>query len=337
MKEAGFYSKNADGTVSCFLCAHNCRIKENGDGICRVRRNENGLLCSSNYGELAAVGVDPVEKKPLFHFLPGTSSYSISCPGCNFRCGFCQNWQISQVKEFNRLAGRSVKTQAQDVVAKALEQGCPSLSYTYTEPVVYYEFAADCARFALSKGLRNVFVTNGYMSQQVLKDAAQWLAAANVDLKSFREDFYSKVCGASLRPVLDTISAMKGNGIWVEVTTLIIPGYNDSLAELKDIARFIAELDRDIPWHVSAFHPDYQFQKEECTNPAILGAARDIGINNGLRFVYAGNLEIENGGNTFCPSCDCLLIERQGFSIVGNKLKDGKCSFCGEKIAGIWE
>jgi len=337
MQEARFYNKNADGTVTCFLCAHNCRIKEGGTGVCQVRRSVDGVLYSSNYGELAAAGVDPVEKKPLFHFLPGSTSYSIACPGCNFRCGFCQNWQISQAKEFSRLNGRSVKTEPQAVVATALEQGCPSLSYTYTEPVVYYEFAADCAGFALSKGLRNIFVTNGYISPQVLKDASQWLAAANVDLKSFREDFYSKVCGAALRPVLDTISAMKGYGIWVEVTTLIIPGYNDSLSELGDIAAFIAGLDQDIPWHLSAFHPDYKFQKAEYTDPSILEVARDIGRKNGLRFVYVGNLELENGANTFCPACDCLLVERRGFSVVGNKIKDGKCQFCGEKIAGIWK
>jgi len=336
MKEAGFYNKNADGTLTCFLCAHNCRIKEGGDGICRVRRNVGCVLYSSNYGELAAANVDPVEKKPLFHFLPGSSTYSIACPGCNFRCGFCQNWQISQAKEFSRLGGRAVQTEPPAVLAGALEQGCPSLSYTYTEPTIYYEFAADCAGLAVAKGLRNVFVTNGYISPQALKDASPWLAAANVDLKSFRQDFYSKVCGASLGPVLDTIAAMKGYGIWVEITTLVIPGYNDSLSELGDIAVFIAGLDRDIPWHLSAFHPDYKFQKAECTDPAILEAARDIGRKNGLRFVYVGNLELENGANTFCPACDCLLIERRGFSVVGNKIKDGKCQFCGEKIAGIW-
>jgi len=335
MKEALFYTKNKDNTVDCFLCSHHCHIKDDSYGICNVRINKKGTLYSLSYGKVVAANVDPIEKKPLFHFLPGSKSYSIACVGCNFQCGFCQNWQISQAKIAKDLSLFEYRLTPQAIVEEALANSCPSISYTYTEPTIYFEFAIDVARLAKEKGLSNVFVTNGYMSKESLETIKPYLDAANVDLKSFSEDFYRKTCKASLKPVLENIILMKKLGIWIEITTLVIPGKNDSKKELKQIAEFITSVNCAIPWHISRFHPDFEFSEVEPTKKENLLAAYDIAKEAGLKYVYVGNVYTDYE-DTVCPACGKILIKRMGFSIEGTKISEGCCSYCKQKIDGIW-
>lgn len=332
MKEALLYEQFQDNSVRCRLCSHFCRIAQGERGICRVRRNVDGMLYSASYGRLIAAACDPIEKKPLYHFLPGTSAYSVATAGCNFRCGFCQNWQISQDHSGQRDPG----TVAPDeIVGAAIGAGCRSIAYTYTEPTIFFEYAFDITREARAAGLANVFVTNGYMSADSLKMIRPYLDAANVDIKSFRDEFYTEYCGARLQPVLDSVELMKDMGIWVEITTLVIPGENDSEAELDNIARFIASLDANIPWHVSRFYPQYKFQQYEATPVDALTKAKEAGVRRGLKFIYLGNTG--GGADTFCPACGKNVISRLGFSVSGQNIRGGRCGSCGEKIAGYWE
>lgn len=336
MKEALFYRKKEDNKVDCVLCCHYCRnIPDRGWGRCGVRQNISGVFYSLNYGVLAATNIDPIEKKPLFHFFPGSRAYSIACRGCNFKCGFCQNWQISQTENYAAPDAGEINTRAKDVVTAAADNKCKSIAYTYTEPTVYFEFVYDCAKLAGEKKIYNVLVTNGYMSKQALRYISPYLAAANVDLKSFQEEFYRNLCKASLKPVLENIVLMKELNIWVEITTLIIPGYNDSDKELKSIASFIFSLDKNIPWHISAFHPDYKFVLKEPTPLFILEKAYNIGKQSGLNFVYLGNTRTSGGENTYCPSCNKVIVEREGFFVKHKNIKEGKCLYCNEVIAGV--
>lgn len=336
MKEALFYTKNKDNTVDCFLCSHHCHIKEEAYGICSVRINKKGTLYSLSYGKVVASNIDPIEKKPLYHFLPGSKSYSIACVGCNFQCGFCQNWQISQAKIAKELSLFEYRLSPEAIVEAALANNCPSISYTYTEPTIYFEFAYEVARLAKDKGLFNVFVTNGFMSRESLEYIRPYLDAANVDLKSFSEDFYRKICKASLKPVLENIILMKKLGIWVEITTLVIPGKNDSKKELKDIAEFIAALDCAIPWHISRFHPDFEFNEIPATSTESLLFAYDTAKKSGLKYVYIGNVASDYE-NTVCPSCGKILIKRIGFSVESKNIKQGKCGYCGKELNGVWQ
>ncbi|MEI8349231.1 MAG: AmmeMemoRadiSam system radical SAM enzyme [Candidatus Omnitrophota bacterium] len=334
-KEASFYSKEPHQSVRCFLCAHRCSIKNESTGICGVRKNQEGILYALNYGQVVAAHIDPIEKKPLFHFFPGTTSYSLACVGCNFKCSFCQNWQISQTA-FSRAVGVDGFGVTPDkIVQEAKLHNCPSISYTYTEPTIYFEFAYDCAKQAKENGLYNVFVTNGYMSKEALVSISPYLDAANVDLKSFRQDFYHTFCKASLQPVLESIALMHSLNIWLEITTLIIPGANDSEDQLRDIARFLCSIDASIPWHLSAFHPDYKLT-DVCSTPAkTLEKAYGIGKDEGLKYVYMGNIYTPRGENTYCPSCKQLLIEREGFLVKQQKIKEGTCPYCGIRIEGL--
>jgi pyruvate formate lyase activating enzyme len=336
MKEALFYKKNPDKSVDCFLCSHRCHIKDGAYGICSVRLNKEGVLYSLSYGKVVAANVDPIEKKPLYHFLPGSKSYSIACVGCNFQCGFCQNWQISQAKIAKELSLFEYRLTPQRIVEEAIANNCQSISYTYTEPTIYFEFAFETAKIAKEKGLRNVFVTNGYMSKESLEAIRPYLDAANVDLKSFREDFYRKICKATLKPVLDNIILMKKLNIWVEVTTLLIPGKNDSKEELSDIAEFIAALDKDIPWHISAFHPDFEFAELPPTPPESLERGFDIAKKKGIKYVYLGNVYNDNRENTFCPACKKILLSRKGFFVEASAIKENRCPHCHQEIAGLW-
>jgi pyruvate formate lyase activating enzyme len=332
-KEAFLYEKLADKKVHCYLCAHQCKISDSKFGVCGVRQNVDGKLYTHVYGDVIISNVDPIEKKPLYHFYPGTTSYSIATAGCNFRCGFCQNWRISQLRK-NESSPADVPVMTPDeVVQNAILNDCQSISYTYTEPTIFFEYAYDVAQLAQKKGLSNVFVTNGYMTKEAVELIHPYLDAANVDLKSFREDFYTKVCHAHLRPVLETIHLMKERGIWVEITTLIIPGKNDSVEELTDIAKFIAQVGKDMPWHISRFHPDYQFTDVEPTTIDILRKARDIGEQQGLRNVYIGNIPDE-ANDTVCSQCHTLLIKRLYLTVEENKIVDGKCPSCGVIIDG---
>jgi pyruvate formate lyase activating enzyme len=336
MKEALLYRKEEDRGVSCFLCNHYCKISDGGLGLCMVRRNEGGTLYSLNYAEVVAANVDPIEKKPLFHFLPGSTSYSVACLGCNFKCDFCQNWEISQIQEARKMGVNTAKAFGSDIIEEAIKNKCPSISYTYTEPTIYFEFAYECCKLAKEKGLYNIFVTNGYMSKEVLEYIKTYLDAANVDLKSFREDFYRKICKASLRPVLENINLMKKLNIWVEITTLVVPGLNDTKEELKDIASFIASVDKNIPWHISSFHPDYKLIQSQPTSLSTLESAYKIGKDSGLRYIYVGNIYTDYGENTYCHSCSKLLIERRGFFVAKSEMKNDKCRYCQEKIEGVW-
>ncbi len=302
-----------------------------------MRSNVEGELYSLVYGELVAEHVDPIEKKPLFHILPGSSSLSISTMGCNFHCRHCQNNSISQVSGLSKseLIGR--KTTPEKIIENANKYGCSTISYTYVEPTVFFEFAYDCACRAANQGIKNIFVSNGYLSEKAARKIGPCLDAINIDIKAFSEDFYKKICGARLEPVLNSVRLMKELGVWVEVTTLIIPGLNDSDEELKKIASFLFSVDPSIPWHVTAFHPMYKMTDRGPTPLASLKRARHIGLDAGLLFVYEGNKPGGGGENTFCPSCQATVVERYGFSIRANKLVDGTCPKCGSSIPGIWE
>jgi pyruvate formate lyase activating enzyme len=334
MKEAMFY-ENIDGKVRCHLCNHHCVIKEGKRGICAVRENHDGRLYSLVYGKSVAVGIDPIEKKPFFNFYPGTSSYSLATVGCNFHCLHCQNWEISQMPrgKGGRIVGDELGPER--IVSEAARFGCMSIAYTYTEPTIFFEYAYDTAKLAHKEGIKNLFVTNGYTSGEAIKEIAPFLDAANVDLKSFDEDFYHEVCGAKLQPVLDNIKFYKELGVWVEVTTLIIPGYNDDEIQLKEIAEFIRRVGEEIPWHITAFYPAYKLLDVPATPVESLRKARDIGLHAGLRYVYEGNIPGEGGESTYCSNCGELLIERSGHYIKRNKLVDGRCPKCKAKMDGV--
>jgi pyruvate formate lyase activating enzyme len=337
MQEARFYEKAADGRVHCHLCAHECKIEPGKRGICQVRENREGTLYSLVYGMLVAENLDPIEKKPLFHFLPGSRSYSIATGGCNFQCLHCQNYDISQFPRRHEGRIPGVPRTPEAIVAAAAQNRAATISYTYTEPTIFMEFALDTARLAKARGIRNVFVSNGFMTEVSATAMAEVIDADNVDLKSFREDFYRKVCKAKLQPVLDTIARLKRLGVWLEVTTLVIPGLNDSEEELREIAEFIKGVGPEIPWHVSAFYPTYQMLDRPRTPAATLLQARDLGLAAGLRYVYTGNIPGQGGENTYCYSCGELLIERLGYSIRGFILQEGKCPKCGTAIDGVWQ
>ncbi|OQX82184.1 MAG: AmmeMemoRadiSam system radical SAM enzyme [Candidatus Omnitrophica bacterium 4484_70.1] len=337
MKEALLYVKSENKKVKCNLCNHFCVIKEGGRGRCGVRINQEGTLYTLSYENLIAKNIDPIEKKPLFHFFPGSLAYSIACIGCNFGCPFCQNWEISQIKEAEKLGIKGTFLPPQNIVEEAFHYGCKSISYTYTEPTVFFELAYECAKLAKRRGLYNNFVTNGFMSKEAIRLISPYLDAANVDLKAFSEDFYKKYCGASLKPILENIELMKELGIWVEITTLLIPGLNDSDEELGKIVSFIASLSPDIPWHVNRFHPDYRFYESRATPLSVLEKAYRIGKRKGLRYIYIGNIFTDYGENTYCPQCGKIVIKRVGFSVKENNLIQGRCKFCGEKLAGVYE
>ncbi len=333
-KEAMLYERIENKRVHCYLCAHECKIADSKLGVCGVRQNIDGSLYTLVYAQAIAANIDPIEKKPLYHFLPGSSSYSIATIGCNFKCGFCQNWQISQVSMKNGaiVSGRELKPE--QVVEEARRHGCASISYTYTEPTIFFEYAYDTARLAKAAGLYNVFVTNGFMTKPALNTIRPYLDAANVDLKSFSDDFYKSNCKGRLQPVLDSIAYMKELAIWVEVTTLVIPGENDSDEELEEIAGFIASLDQGIPWHISRFRPDYEFSDRAATPLETLRKAKGIGRKQGLRYVYLGNVFEDN--DAYCYNCNALLVKRTYMGTEKLNLKNGRCPSCGTQIDGVW-
>ncbi|HPS31932.1 MAG TPA: AmmeMemoRadiSam system radical SAM enzyme [Anaerolineaceae bacterium] len=332
--EALLYEKLPENKVRCQLCAHNCLIAEGKRGICKVRENRAGVLYSLTYGRLIAAHVDPIEKKPLFHFYPGSRSFSVASPGCNFDCQWCQNWEISQ-GDSAAAAARCPYTPAKDVVSSALHGGCRSISYTYTEPTVFFEYSQDVGRLAREAGLKNVYVSNGYMSPETISLLRDWLDAANVDVKAFSDEVYRKHIGARLQPVLEACVRLKEAGVWLEITTLLIPGLNDDEAQLRGLTRFIArELGQDIPWHVSRYFPQYKYQDAEVTSLASIENALEIGKEEGLKYTYAGN--VAGSADTLCPQCGATLIERSGMSVFSNRIKaPGLCPECGAVIAGV--
>jgi len=334
--EAMFWQPLEDGKVQCSLCAHRCRIAQGKFGICRVRQNIEGSLKTFTYGALIAMNVDPIEKKPLFHFLPGTQSLSVATPGCNFQCPFCQNWQISQPSQIDRDVPAERQT-PRGLVEAAVRHGCASISYTYTEPTIFFEFAYDTARLAQERGLGNCFVSNGYMTAEAVEAMAPYLDAINVDLKAFREETYRNTMRARLQPVLECLEALVAAGVWVEVTTLVVPDMNDSTEELRDIAAFIAErLGPHVPWHVSRFHGNYKMTSTPSTPLEALQRACRLGRDAGLQHVYCGNVQGEVDERTHCPACDAVVVDRSGYLVRGITLRDGACPQCGQKIEGRW-
>lgn len=358
MKEAMFYEPLPGGRVLCTLCALYCKIAPGRRGACGVRVNVGEILYTLVYDKVVARQVDPIEKKPFFHFLPGTHSYSIATVGCNFRCLHCQNYAISQqpkekspplrasggddpevlclsLREAEaRIAGETVTPE--EIVRAALRSECRSIAYTYTEPTIFFELAYDTARLAAAEGLANLFVTNGYITEEALDAIAPYLQAANIDLKSFNDLAHKRMTGARLQPVLDSIRAYKRRGIWIEVTTLVIPGHNDSEAELSQIAEFVASVSADIPWHVTQFYPAYRLLDRPPTPIETLARAREIGRAAGLRYVYEGNVPGAGGEDTSCHACQTRLIHRYGYTILSNRIRDGRCPECGTAIPGVW-
>lgn len=330
---SAFSGKNR---VECTLCAHACMLAEGQRGRCGVRMAKGEEVVSLIYGKVVAENVDPIEKKPIFHVLPGTMSYSIATPGCNFKCLHCQNASISQVEKNISFDDVGILRSPATVVQRAVDSSCSSLSYTYVEPTVFFEFALDCCLEATEKGLKNIFVSNGYMSKSVRVKLAPLTTAINIDLKSFSELFYNKVCNAKLGPVLDNILGFKDLGVWVEVTTLIIPGYNDSPEELAQIASFLASIDPALPWHVTGFYPSYRMSAVPPTSADVLFQARAIGLDNGLLHVYTGNRAGGGGENTLCSSCGETVVFRSGYKVIRNSLKDGRCPHCSVPVSGVW-
>lgn len=336
MKEALFYRQLDDDNVICELCPHRCLLKENQIGICGVRKNVLGKLYSLVYGRAVAVHVDPIEKKPLFHLAPGSRSFSMASVGCNFRCKFCQNHDISQVIQAQHALHLGQDLSPDELVSMAKKNSCLSIAYTYTEPTIYFEYAYNTARIAQEHDILNVFVTNGYINPPPLQLVKDYLHAANVDLKSFSDHFYRKIVGGKLAPVLDTLKLMKKFNIWIEVTTLLIPGKNDSPEELLDIARFIKnELGEETPWHISRFYPQYQLEDLPPTPVSSLMTAREIGMDQGLRYVYVGNVPGNEAEHTYCYRCGKLLIQRHGYQISQNNIISGDCKYCGTTIDGL--
>ncbi len=337
MHEALFYQPAEKSGVVCGLCHHRCHIALGKRGICGVRENVEGCLVSLVYGRLISCNNDPIEKKPMFHFLPGSRSLSIATVGCNFKCLHCQNYEISQYPHVhgNQIAGSATSPQA--VVDEAVRADCASISYTYVEPTIFYEFAYDCARLAQGRGIKNVFVSNGYMTPEVARHIAPYLDGINFDLKAFAEDFYHTICKARLEPVLENIRLFHELGVLVEVTTLVIPGLNDGEEELRGIARFLKSVSVDIPWHVSGFYPTYKMLDRPRTPVATLRKAREIGLAEGLHYVYEGNVADSGGEGTCCPGCGTLLIARSGFQSRQLALADGRCTSCYLPIAGVWK
>jgi len=333
--ETLLYKPLKGGEVQCRLCNHYCIIKDGRRGLCNVRENQGGRLHTLVFDKVVACYVDPIEKKPLFHFYPGSLAYSLGTVGCNFRCRFCQNADIAQMATDydGRIIGNSMTPE--EIVEGALGAGCQSIAYTYTEPTVFFELAYATATAAHKQGLKNIFVTNGYMSAEALDMIHPVLDAANVDLKAFSDDFYKKQCSARLAPVLETLKKMKTLGIFVEVTTLIIPGLNDDPQELKDLARFIAvDLGDDTPWHVSRFHPTYRLMDRPPTPVNTLLRTRDIGMAAGLKYVYTGNIPGQDGEDTLCYGCGEIVIARRGFTVMKNRIKNNGCPACGALIHG---
>ncbi len=330
-RRADFWAPAENGAVDCFLCSHRCNISAGKRGVCGVRENRDGALHTLVYGRVIAENADPIEKKPLYHFLPGTLSYSIATPGCNFRCGFCQNWQISQARgNLEKFPQAYVEPGA--MVKGAVSARCASIAYTYTEPTIYMEYALDVARLAKEAGLKNVFVTNGFQSPEAVDAMSGLIDAANIDLKSFSDEFYRSQCGGRLQPVLDSIRAMREAGIHVEVTTLVVTGQNDSDKELEQIAAFLAGISPDLPWHISRFHPDYQTLDSKPTPLGTLERAAAIGDDAGLRFIYVGNVRNNERQHTKCPECGELVLRRAIMALMGENVKNGACGACGAKL-----
>lgn len=337
-KEAALFKPLSAGIVQCQACEHFCAIKPGESGKCGVRRNFDGTLYLVVYGTPVAIHVDPIEKKPLFHFNPGGDILSIGTYGCNFRCPFCQNWQMSQMREFDDqrdYVGQHATPEA--LVNTCLKNHIPMIAYTYNEPTVFFEYTYDTAKLAHEHGIKNVYVSNGYMSLAALEMIGPYLDGINVDLKAFTEEFYRQQCQARLEIVKRNIAHIaREMDTWIEITTLLIPGLNDSDDELRAMAEWLAEVDPDMPWHVTAFHPDYEMLDRPPTSSRALARAYEIGKEAGLHYVFVGNVMDADRESTYCPRCGAKLIQRHRFNVRELWSERGVCPQCGEKIAGVW-
>lgn len=336
MKEALFFEERDHQKVQCVLCPHQCVIKEGGVGLCGVRKNRNGKLYSLNYDKVAAINLDPIEKKPLYHFLPATQSLSVAAMGCNLRCTFCQNHSISMVDDEHQIFGENISPEK--IVETAVEKMSRSISYTYTEPTVYFELMVETARLAREKGILNVMVTNGFMGEGALEAMAPHLDGANIDLKGFTEDFYRTRCGARLAPVLDTIGRMYDKKIWIELTTLVVPEINSDRKQIRELIQFILDLDANIPWHVSRFFPHHRCRDLPMTSMSVMEDIFTTGREMGIRYLYGGNVSSSRWSHTRCPHCQAVLIERSGYhtKIRELNLLLGHCEQCKNPIPGVW-
>jgi pyruvate formate lyase activating enzyme len=341
MSSLAWLSKKLDdGRVACEACNQHCTLTEGEYGICGIRQVVNGELLLLTYGIAAAVNVDPIEKKPMFHFLPESKVFSFGTVGCNFSCQFCQNADISQYPKEHHHEIIGSKLSPRRAVELALEYDCKSIAYTYNEPVVFFEYTYDTAKLAHEAGLKNIYVTSGYETHKAIDTIAPFLDGMNIDIKGYSQSFYKNICGASLKPVLDTIEYAHKKGIWIETTTLLIPGHNDSDEEIRAIARFQANLDPYMPWHISAFHPMYKMVNIPRTPPETLRRAYEIGKEEGLKYLYVGNIDDNARESTYCPSCTKLLINRHGHIgqyVTNDLVNHNSCPYCGTVIAGVWE
>jgi pyruvate formate lyase activating enzyme len=331
-KEAMFWEKKGR-SIQCQLCPHFCFLKINETGKCHVRKNIDGKLISLVYARPCSLALDPIEKKPLYHFLPGEKALSIATPGCNLSCKHCQNWEISQCSP-DKI--KSLEIKPKQVIKEAKENKTKIISYTYTEPGIFYEYMLDICKLAKKVRIKNTTVTNGFINPLPLQELCNYLDASNIDLKSMNDEFYRQVCGARLEPVLEAIKIMHEKGVWIELTNLIIPGLNDSDKDINRLVDWVKKLDRNIPLHFTAFYPTYKLLNLPPTPLETLRKARNIALSKGLHYVYTGNVQDDEGNNTYCPGCKKMLIKRSGFLVIENKIKNGKCFNCGEKIAGVW-
>jgi pyruvate formate lyase activating enzyme len=333
-REALHYRKLSDGrgTVQCALCPRRCTIADGSSGFCRARRNYGGTLISLGYAMPCTLHLDPIEKKPFFNYYPKTTSFSLACAGCNLRCKFCQNWEISQISP---LESRNILTPVAQLPDMAKGQGARSIAFTYTEPTTYYEYMIEAAKAAQAKGILSVYHSNGYINPEPLQDLCRHLDAANVDLKGFSENFYTSVCEATLAPVLETLKILRKSGVWLEITNLVIPGYNDDPRMIGDMCQWIhANLGAETPVHFSRFFPLYKMVSVPPTPVKTLERARETALKAGLKYPYIGNVPGHAGNSTYCPKCSRMVIKRGGFNVLAIYLKGGRCSFCGERIHG---
>jgi len=331
--ESPFSIQTARG-VKCQICPNNCQLKEGQDSLCRTHVVKDGKLYSIAYGNPCSVHVDPIEKKPLFHYLPSSRSFSIATAGCTFACLNCQNWEISQESPRNTA---NIDLMPVRVMEEAVRNDCRSVAYTYAEPIAFYEYVFDSARFARARGLKNLLISNGFINDKPLRDLSKYLDAANINLKSFSEEIYAKLNGGSLEPVLNTLKILKEEGVWLEITNLVVPGWTDKPEMITQMCDWLAKNGfQDSPLHFSRFFPLYKLKDLPYTPLDILEKAREIAMKSGIKYVYLGNVPGSSAENTFCPNCKKVVLERKGFTILNNYIKDSNCKFCGTKIPGVW-
>ncbi len=333
-QEARYYDKLPGNKVQCRLCPWQCLIGRGELGFCRARKNIAGTLVALGYGAPCSIHIDPIEKKPFFNYYPAVAAFSIASAGCNLRCKFCQNWEISQVSP---LETNNYNLSPRDIINQVIKEKCQVIAYTYAEPTNFYEYMLDLCKLARKRGIKNVYHSNGYINPEPLKELCKYLDAANIDLKGFREDYYQRICGARLQPVLDSLVILKQNGIWLEITNLIVPKENDQPEDIRKMCQWIvANLGPDVPIHFSRFYPTYQLKNSSPTPIKTLEMAREIALKEGLHYVYIGNVVGHPGENTYCPHCRKTVIKRVGYNILEKHLANGSCAYCGAVIAGRW-